>query len=97
MRTAVDPELLHWKNFGVSRKSKVARRAVFLVSLAALFAVCFSTVFYFEDLIYEAEKRLPPFDCTTSTYENVQQNEAFSDYKLSWDKRNGNWMCYCSN
>lgn len=95
--TAVDPELLHWKNFGVSRKSKFFRQLIFLLSLISLFAICFYTVFYFENLIYDAEKRLPPFDCTTSIYQNVNENEALADYKLSWDKRNGNWMCYCQN
>jgi hypothetical protein len=64
---------------------------VFLLSLASLFAVCFYTVFRFEDLIYAAESELPPFDCATAIYANVLENEALADYKLAWDRRNGNW------
>jgi hypothetical protein len=97
LKKTVDPELILWENFAISRKSKCLRKIVFGFVMLLLLAACFYSVFCFEKLIYDWERQLPDFTCSTKVFSNVSQAEALADYKLAWDKRNGDWHCYCSN
>lgn len=65
--------------------------------MLALLAACFYSVFLFEKRIYDWERQLPDFTCSTLVFSDVTQAEALADYKLEWDKRNGDWHCFCSN
>jgi hypothetical protein len=97
LKKTVDPELILWENFAISRKSKCLRKIVFGFVMLILLAACFESVFMFEKLIYESEQQLPDFTCSTPVFSKVSEPEALADYKLAWDKRNGDWHCYCSN
>jgi hypothetical protein len=70
---------------------------IFIICMIVLLGVCFFLVFWFENLIYDFEKRLPPFDCSSELYTNIGIGQALYDHRLSWDKRIGEWHCFCSN
>ena len=56
MKKAVDPELILWENYAVSRRSKCARKVVFVFGMIALLLCCFEIVFTFEKTMYNLEK-----------------------------------------
>ena len=55
LKKTVDPELILWENFAISRKSKCLRQIVFGFVMLILLAACFYSVFLFEKLIYDME------------------------------------------
>jgi len=97
LKKTVDPELILWQNFAITKKSKCARKILFGFAMLLLLAACFYSVFLFERAIYDEEQQLPDFTCTTKVFSQVSRLEALADYKLAADKRNGDWHCYCSN
>jgi hypothetical protein len=68
MKRAVDPELILWENFAISKKEKCARKIVFVFGMIVLLLCCFYTVFSFEKLMYNMEKQLPDFTCSTAAF-----------------------------
>ena len=55
LKKTVDPELILWENFAVTKKSKCARKILFGFAMLLLLAACFYSVFLFEAAIYEEE------------------------------------------
>tara|TARA_B110000285_G_C14890263_1_gene498204 strand:+ start:256 stop:807 length:552 start_codon:yes stop_codon:yes gene_type:complete len=65
--------------------------------MLVLLIISFQSVFRFEDLVYSWEQRLPSVSCSSKNYKDVDVKAALADYKLSYEYRNGNWQCFCSN
>ena len=52
---SVEPELLLWQNYGVSKTQKCLRHFFFLICIIGLLSTSFYSVLYFEKLIYDQE------------------------------------------
>jgi hypothetical protein len=55
LKKTVDPELILWENFAITRTSKCLRKIVFGFAMLLLLAACFASVFWFEAAIYNEE------------------------------------------
>lgn len=62
-----------------------------------ILAVCFGSVLMFETLIYDWEKRLPPYNCKAERFQSLTSEKALRDIQLDWFRRNGEWSCYCED
>lgn len=49
---------------------------MFAICMIAILHACFHTVLFFEKLIYDGFKKLPPFDCTQERYQSIELQQA---------------------
>lgn len=87
----VDPELILWQNYGLSKEQKVMRGLVYLGYVLFLLLSCFYGVLYLENWIAEKETHVLGIDCPKS--KNFTAEMAWADYNDP--NANGPYHCFC--
>lgn len=94
---AVEPDLLIWQNFGVTRAQSCLRVLLYIVYVVIMLGGCFLGVVFLENTLNEADKEIPSIACPQVA---VTKELAHADWKnfVGTDlKANGNYHCYCKN
>lgn len=93
IKTAVEPELLIWQNFGVTKKQRCVRIFLFGLFVLIMLSLCFYAILSLEYIIQKSEMEIPDIVCP----DTVLLSQASVDYQLDPEQRNGNFHCFCSN
>jgi len=93
LKPAVDPELLLWQNFGVSKKQRCMRIIIFVIFVLGILSLCFYSILFLEYTIQDSEAKLPGYDCSG----DVLITQASTDYFNDLENRNGDFVCFCEN
>lgn len=93
MKPAVEPELLIWENFGVSKLSRAFRILFYIIFVFCMLVFCFYIVSLLEAASNTAQDELSGVQCPA----NVDSNAANLDYYAKPKKRTGDFHCFCKN
>jgi hypothetical protein len=63
VKKSVDPELLIWQNYGVTKMSRCLRICLYSVIMGIILIVCFYGILFFENIIYLKELEQPDINC----------------------------------
>ena len=63
VQPAVEPELLLWENFGVSRGSRIIRTGAYVLFVLVMLTVCFYIISFLENESNKAENELSGGQC----------------------------------
>lgn len=91
VKRAVEPELLIWENFGVTKKSRFVRILLYLIFVVFMLGVCFFIIGILEKQSDNAQELIPNVQCP----EVVDASAANLDYIE--DNRNGDFHCFCKS
>lgn len=81
VKKAVDPELLCWQNFGVSKKQRCLRTLIYIIFVILVLGVCFYSILFLQYTIDEAESLVPAGQCP----QHVELTQASTDFQNSLD------------
>ena len=91
VQPAVEPELLLWENFGVSRWGRFLRVLLYVVFVLVMLIVCFYIISYLEGEQNHYENELSGSQCGTS----VDASAANLDFLAVNNARTGDFHCFC--
>lgn len=89
----VEPELLIWENFGVSKFSKFFRLIFFIIFIIGMLVTCFKTIVALGNLTGEVSKQVPDIQCP----KEIDSKSANLDFMVAVNVRNGDFHCFCKN
>ena len=95
-RSAVEPELLNWQNFGVTRKQRCMRNLAFIIIMLLLTVALFYGILFAESTIAEEELTFPVIECSADITKTLASADAYA-FKENTEQANGDFYCYCSN
>ena len=90
---AVEPELLIWENFGVTKGSRFLRVIFYIVFVLFMLLVCFYIIQLLENASNAASNEVPDIQCP----EFVDAAAANLDFYAPFEKRTGDFHCFCKN
>ena len=94
MTKAVDPELITWQNWNLTKTSRCCRMIFYTLFQLALLIASYAVVLQLENLDLELGKTVPTAPCP----KNVTQAEALKDVNIKDPlKRSGSYHCFCKD
>mmetsp|Transcript_511 Transcript_511/g.521 ORF Transcript_511/g.521 Transcript_511/m.521 type:complete len:488 (-) Transcript_511:930-2393(-) len=93
VKRGIEPDLLIWENFGVSRFSRFLRIILYVFFVFAMLIVCFYFILQLERRSNVAQEEVPDILCP----EQVDSFVAEVDYKAKIGERSGDFHCFCKN
>lgn len=93
VEAAVEPELLIWENFGVSRSSRFFRIIFYILFVLFMLVACTYLISTLENASNEAENELSGVQCGT----DIDPQAANLDFYADPSKRTGDFHCFCKN
>jgi hypothetical protein len=88
----VDPELIIWQNFGMSKKQRFVRKALYYVYVLSVLLICFYSILRLEKLCQDSEDMVLSISCSS-----VTEEAALADFDKKAKNRTGDFHCYCKN
>lgn len=97
VKQAVEPDLILWQNFGVSKKSRFFRTIIFILFTIMLLMVCFYGILLLEHFIQKTEVNFPSqINCNTDVTKVAASADAYNFIHNRPDQT-GDFFCFCQN
>lgn len=91
---AVEPDLIIWQNFGVTRLSRCFRLLAFIFYVLFMLCCCFLSIVFLENFLRRSDRMVPDMECEPY----VDMSQALADWSNVGNLAatpNGDYHCYC--
>jgi hypothetical protein len=97
VKLAVEPDLILWQNFGVSKKSRFFRSIVFIFFTSLVLSFCFYGILQLERFIQKTEIAFPSqINCVEDKVSLTEASADFYSFESSDKDQTGDFYCFCN-